>query len=159
MIQKDEPIDLDSIERLILNRIQTDFPLEARPYQVLGQRLGLSEQDVLDRVRGLKERGLIRRIGGNFSSRHLGYASTLCAARVPEKDLDKFIDHVNQYDGVTHNYRRDHDLNVWFTFIAPSMADIEKSLAEIARATGIHEIYNLPAERTFKIRVDFKFDE
>jgi DNA-binding Lrp family transcriptional regulator len=89
----------------------------------------------------------------------LGYASTLCAARVPDDQLEAFVAEVNQYPGVTHNYRRDHDLNVWFTFIAPSMEDIEKSLQAISEATGVKEIHNLPAERTFKIKVDFKFDE
>ena len=89
----------------------------------------------------------------------MGYSSTLCAARVPEDKIEAFVACVNSYDGVTHNYRRDHDLNIWFTFIAPTMLDIEKHLADIAATTGVTEIYNLPAERTFKIKVDFKFDE
>jgi len=159
LTEQDIEVTLDEIDRAILNRIQSDFPLAPRPYMVLGQHLGLSEDEVLDRVQRLRETGGIRRIGGNVFSQRLGYASTLCAARVPEEKLETFIQAVNRYDGVTHNYRRKHDLNVWFTFIAPSMEDIEQNLAHIAQAAGVEKIYNLPAERTFKIKVDFKFDE
>ena len=150
---------LDEIDRAILNLAQTDFPIEPRPYRVLGERLGLSEDEVLSRVKRLRASGVIRRIGGNFSAGLLGYTSTLCAARVPEDKLAAFIDAVNQYDGVTHNYRRNHDLNVWFTFIASSREEIDACLADISKATGVSEIFNLPADKTFKIRVDFKFEE
>ena len=159
MPEEEFEIGLDEVDRAILNQIQSDFPLAPRPYAVLAERLGLSEDDVLDRVVRMRDGQIIRRIGGNFASGKLGYSSTLCAARVPDDKMDLFIRSVNRYDGVTHNYRRNHDLNVWFTFIAPSMEEIEESLAEIAAATGVEEIYNLPANRTFKIKVDFKFDE
>lgn len=154
-----EQVELNDAERQVLNQIQSDFPIDPRPYKVLGQRLGMTEDEAVAIVRGLRERGVIRRIGGNFSSVSLGYSSTLCAARVPEDQLEVFVAEVNKYPGVTHNYRRDHDLNVWFTFIAPSMDDIENSLRAISEATGVNEIYNLPADRTFKIKVDFKFDD
>jgi DNA-binding Lrp family transcriptional regulator len=150
---------LDEIDRAILNLAQTDFPIEPRPYQALAERLGLSEDEVLSRVKRMRASGVIRRIGGNFSAGLLGYTSTLCAARVPEEKLAAFIDAVNQYDGVTHNYRRNHDLNVWFTFIASSREEIEQCLADISAATGVSEIFNLPADKIFKIRVDFKFEE
>ena len=158
MSREAERMDLDAVDRLILNRIQTDFPIEARPYHELGRRLGLDEKDVLGRVRRMRETGVIRRIGGNFSAGAMGYASTLCAARVPEDRLDDFIAHVNRHPGVTHNYRRQHDWNVWFTVIARSREEIVRLLDEIAGETGIREILDLPAERTFKIRVDFRFD-
>jgi len=147
---------MDDTDRAILNEIQSDFPLEQRPYLELARRLGLSERDVIERVKRLKDRGIIRRIGGNFHSRKLNFTSTLCAAKVPEDKLDQFVRLVNSYPGVTHNYMRNHDYNVWFTFIAPSMAEIEKSLNEISRESGVEEIRNLPAVRTFKIKVDFE---
>lgn len=159
MTEIETEVTLDEIDRGILNLIQSEFPLDERPYQVLGRRLELDEADVLERVRRMRREGVIRRIGGNFTSSRLGYASTLCAAKVPEDKFENFMDCVNQYDGVTHNYRREHDLNVWFTFIAPSIEDIEEKLGEISRTTGVEEIYNLPAEKTFKIKVDFKFDD
>lgn len=147
---------MDDLDRMILNEIQSDFPLSPRPYRDLGRRLNLSENEVLDRVKALQAEGIIRRIGGNFNSRMLNFKSTLCAAKVPEGKLDQFVDAVNRYPGVTHNYLRDHEYNVWFTFIAPTMTYIEKALQEIRKATGVNDILNLPALRTFKIKVDFE---
>ena len=111
---------MDEMDRMILNEIQSHFPIEARPYQVLGEKLGCSEEEVLQRVQDLKDREVIRRIGANCNSRKLGYTSTLCAAKVPSRLMARFVEVVNSYMGVTHNYRRDHDYNIWFTLIAPS---------------------------------------
>ena len=104
----------------------------------------------------MKEDRLIRRIGANFSPDRLGYVSTLCAAKVPENSMDLFKQTVNAYPGVTHNYRRDHEYNVWFTFIAPSVDTIKQSLEEISLKTGVSTILNLPATRVFKISANFK---
>ena len=146
---------MDADDRRLLNRIQSDFPVTAQPYRTIGQELGMSEAEVLERVRRLKKVGLIRRIGGNFSPEKLGFVSTLCAARVPADEVDRFAEVVNRYPGVTHNYLRENSFNVWFTFIAPSMAEIEANLAAIRDATGVEVIMNLPATRVFKIRAKF----
>ncbi|MBN2123329.1 MAG: AsnC family transcriptional regulator [Deltaproteobacteria bacterium] len=147
---------MDDTDRAILNEIQSDFPILPRPYRELGGRLGLSEEEVIARVRSLKENGIIRRIGGNFSSSKLDFTSTLCAARVPENRIEEFVKTVNRYPGVTHNYLRSNDYNIWFTFIAPDRDHIKKALEEISRATEVTDILNLPARRVFKIRVDFE---
>ena len=147
---------LDDIDKAILNRIQSDFPITSQPYLAVAKELGLTEQDVLERISRLKKEGVIRRIGGNFVPDKLGYVSTLCAARVPEDQIEQFAEIVNQYPGVTHNYRRDNSFNIWFTFIAPSMQEIEQNLEEISEKTGISEILNLPATRVFKIRAHFQ---
>jgi DNA-binding Lrp family transcriptional regulator len=146
---------MDTIDRKIINEIQKHFPITSRPYAEIGKRFGLSEVEVLERIRFLKESGYIRRIGANFNSDKLGFVSTLCAARVPEESVNGFVKLVNRYKGVTHNYKRRDDFNIWFTFIAPTMADIEKSLTEIKQKTGIYEIYSFPATKTFKIEVKF----
>ncbi len=146
---------IDATDRLILNAIQSDFPIEPSPYKVVAERLGLTEAEVLTRVRALKETGIIRRIGGNFAPDKLGYVSTLCAARVPAEKIDLFARVVNAYSGVTHNYVRDNGFNVWFTFIASSMEKIEESLSEIRRGTGVTDIINLPATRVYKIKAEF----
>jgi len=146
---------MDDIDRKILNDIQSGFPISPRPYLDLGQRLGMTEDEVIERIRKLKSEGIIRRIGGSLNSRKLGFKSTLCAARVPEDRIDDFVEKVNCYRGVTHNYLRKSDYNVWFTFIAPSADDIENALTEISEKTGVNDILNLPAERMFKIKVDF----
>ena len=146
---------LDSVDRAILNRIQSDFPVVARPYQVIAGELKLTEQQVIDRVRKLKSKGLIRRIGGNFVPDKVGFVSTLCAAKVPPDQVDAFSQVVNAYAGVTHNYLRNNEMNIWFTFIAQSRQEIEKNLAEISQQTGIKTILNLPATQVFKIRAQF----
>ena len=147
---------MEDIDREILNEIQSDFPITPRPYLELGKRLNMSEDEIFKRVKRLKSEGIIRRIGGNFNSRKLNFTSTLCAARVPEGQIEDFVEVVNRYKGVTHNYLRDHDYNVWFTFIAPSKSYIVKALRTISKKTGVKEILNLPAVRLFKIKVDFE---
>ncbi len=146
---------MDADDRRLLNRIQSDFPVTAQPYRTIGQELGMSETEVIERVQRLKAAGLIRRIGGNFSPEKLGFVSTLCAAKVPADAVDRFAAIVNRYPGVTHNYLRENSYNVWFTFIAPSMQEIEANLAAIREATGVKAIMNLPATRVFKIRAKF----
>lgn len=149
---------MDAIDRKILDIIQSGFPIAARPYAVVGEQLGLTEAEVLARVRALKGKGVIRRIGANFSSGSLGWQSTLCAARVPEGQIESFVAEVNSHHGVTHNYLREHSFNVWFTMIAPCMDDVRAVLAEITRKTGI-SVLNLPAEKLFKIKVDFAMED
>lgn len=149
---------LDDIDKSLLNRIQSDFPIDSRPYLKIAEELDLTENEVIERVRRLKQNGIIRRIGGNFSPERLGFVSTLCAGRVPEENLEHFTSTVNSYAGVTHNYLRDNSFNVWFTFIAPSTKDIAKSLEEISEKTGIHDILNLPATRVYKIRAHFNLE-
>jgi siroheme decarboxylase len=146
---------MDDTDRSIVNEIQSEFPIAGRPYLELAKRLGISEGEVLERVARLKEEGIIRRIGGNFNSKALGFTSTLCAARVPPEKMDSFVKAVNRFPGVTHNYQRNNAYNVWFTFIAPSMEMIEAALSAISEETGVTDICNLPAERMFKIKVDF----
>jgi len=147
---------VDDIDRAILNEIQSDFPITPRPFYELGKRLNLTEYEVIERVESLKSGGVVRRIGGNFNSKMLDFTSTLCAAKVPEKKINRFVEVVNSYPGVTHNYLRNHEYNVWFTFIAPNMPDIDNTLKEISDETGVIEIRNLPALRVFKIKVDFE---
>lgn len=154
----DAPESLDALDRRILDIIQTDFPLAPRPYAVLGERLGLPEEEVFGRVRALREKKIIRRLGANFQSAKLGFVSTLCAAKVPEEKLDAFIEAVNAEPGVTHNYLRDHAYNVWFTLISPSPVARETVLESLTERTGV-AILNLPATQLFKIRVDFRMDD
>jgi siroheme decarboxylase len=146
---------LDDTDKLILNRVQSDFPITREPFKRIAQDIGLSEDEVITRLKALKEKGIIRRIGGNFVPEKLGYVSTLCAARVPEDRIEAFAEIVNRYPGVTHNYVRDNIFNVWFTFISPSMAQIEENLKAISEQSGVTEILNLPATRNFKIKAHF----
>jgi DNA-binding Lrp family transcriptional regulator len=147
--------ELDDLDRAILNEIQSHFPLVSRPYAEMGKRVGATEEEVLARVQALHDAGIIRRIGANFTSRKLGYTSTLCAARVPPENLERFATVVNRYPGVTHNYLRKHRYNVWFTLIAESPERLAEILEKIRESSGVTEILSLPAKEVFKIRVDF----
>lgn len=149
---------LDSTDKKILDIIQTNFPLEPRPYKVIGEAVGISEEEALAKVVNLKKTGIIRRLGANFQSKKLGFRSTLCAAKVPAEKMELFIQEVNSKKGVTHNYLRDHAYNVWFTLIGPSWENMCATLADITEKTGI-EILNLPATKLFKIRVDFSMQD
>ena len=153
---KQPEVPIDDIDRNILNQIQSDFPITPRPYRTIAEELGLTEDEVLMRVLRLKASGIIRRIGGNFTPEKLGFVSTLCAAKVPEEKISQFAEVVNRYPGVTHNYRRENKYNIWFTFIAPSMEEINISLKQIAAETGVVDILNLPATRVFKIKAEFQ---
>jgi len=147
---------LDRTDRAILNEIQSHFPIKEKPYREVGERLGLREKEVILRIDRMVKGGIIRRIGANFNSRNLGFTSTLCAARVPMEKISGFVEKVNQYVGVTHNYEREGDYNIWFTFIAESQEVIDFSLQEIKRRTGVRDLISLPAEKIFKIQVDFE---
>ncbi len=148
--------DIDNINKALLNTIQIDFPIDSRPFQKIAKKLNLTEDEVIHRIRQMKNDMLIRRIGGNFSPDRLGYYSTLCAARVPEGKIEFFTKTVNSYSGVTHNYQRGHGFNIWFTFIAPSVEIIENNLKAIKDATQVEPILNLPATKVFKISANFK---
>ena len=146
---------IDEIDRAILNRIQSDFPITSSPYLSIAQNLRLSEDQVIRRLKRLKKKGIIRRIGGNFVPEKLGFISTLCAAKVSKDKIDSFARTVNRYPGVTHNYRRDNKYNIWFTFIAQSMDEIRNNLENISQETSVKEIINLPATKMYKIKAHF----
>ncbi|MBP9020032.1 MAG: AsnC family transcriptional regulator [Syntrophobacterales bacterium] len=147
---------MDDIDRKILNLIQKDFPVTAEPFKEIGAAVGISEDEALERVRRLREEGIIRRIGAVFDPGKLGFVSALCAARVPEEKVGLFVETVNTLPGVTHNYRRNHEYNVWFTVIAPSEELLEESLAGIKERSGIAEILTMRAVRTFKVDASFE---
>lgn len=145
---------MDSLDKKLLTTIQYDFPVCSRPYQRLGEQLGISEQEVIQRIRRLKKTGLIRFIAGIFAPRKLGYHSTLCTMEVPRENLVEVVELLNNYLGVTHNYLRDHSYNLWFTLIMPSELYLQKTIRDIEVNTGC-KVYNLPALKLFKIKVKF----
>jgi len=146
---------VDVIDRVLLNQIQTRFPVEANPYRTLGELANVTEQEAYEHIQGLRREGVIRRLGGVFDSHKLGYTSTLCAAKVPEDKIPILTDFLAALPGVTHNYLRNHEYNMWFTVIAPEQAGVERILTQAREISGIQAIYSLPALRMFKIKVDF----
>ncbi len=150
---------MDKIDNQILNRIQTGFPISPCPFQDLAREFGISEEEVIGRVKKLKEDKVIRRLGAVFDSQKLGFASTLVAMQVPEEQLESAAAIVNRQPGVTHNYQRAASYNLWFTLTAPSAKALEEILEQLKQQTGISKILNMPAIKKFKIRVDFKLPD
>lgn len=150
---------MDNRDKELLNKIQRDFPVCSKPYLQLAEELGISENEVIERITNLKKEGIIRRLGGTFDSRRLGYKSTLCAIKVPEERIPEVTNIINSFIGVTHNYLREHEYNMWFTLIAPSKEHIISVLEQMKVKTGIDDILNLPAINFFKINVNFDMNE
>ncbi len=147
---------MDELDRKVLNMVQSKFPVEAEPFKVIAERLRTSEDEVIARVRKLKEAGIIRRIGAVFEPRNLGFVSTLCAARVPEDLIEKFVETVNSLKNVTHNYLRPHDYNIWFTLTCPGEESLAETLQWIKKETGIDDILSMRAVKVFKINTNFE---
>src|SRR5665648_1038552 len=150
---------MDSTDRALLNSIQNYFPIAVHPYQILGEAVGTTEEDAFRRVQRLRQDGVIRRLGGVFDSRRLGYYSTLCTAKFPEEKIPTLAKLLEGIPGVTHNYIRNHEYNVWFTLIARSKAVAESTLQTIRDVLGVSGIYSLPATLIFKINVNFDLSD
>lgn len=150
---------IDGLDALILNRMQGDFPVSEDPYAEIGLALGVSGQEVLQRVRGLVERGVVRKVGPFFDAKKMQYVSTLCALDVPEERLDEVAALISAYPEVTHNYHRAGKPNLWFTVIAESKAAIQKIIAEIEKKGRVAPVRDLPAKKMFKVKVDLKVGE
>ncbi len=147
------PAELDATDRKLLTMIQADFPVVARPFDEIAVPLGTTGEDVLARVKSLMERRLIRRLGAVFDARKLGYISTLVAAVVPQERIDEVAAQVSEIPGVTHNYRREHRYNLWFTLTCRSAAELESTLAGLRCRTGVEAMHSLPALAMYKARV------
>jgi len=144
---------MDEIDKKLLNLMQHEISIDKRPFKLLGEKLYITEEDVLSRINKLKEEGLIRRVGGIFDSRKLGYTSTLCAAKVSSDKVNQVAKIINNYDEVTHNYIREDEYNMWFTVITSSKENLSKILEEIKVNTDLKNIISLPSTKLFKIRV------
>lgn len=149
---------MDQRDKELLNVIQKDFPLSPRPFQEIGESLGMGEKEVIERLEALKSGGLIRRLGGVFDPGGLGYCSTLVALEVQGPEIEKIARAVNQFSQVTHNYQRDHRYNLWFTIIAGSPAEIKEIVGLVRCLPGVQSLLELPQVRRFKIETSFTFE-
>ena len=150
---------MDQLDKDILNIIQTGFPIAARPYAEIGEKVGLSEDDAFERIMRLRDEKIIRRIGATFDSRKLHFTSTLCALKCPPEKLEEVAAIVSGFPQVTHNYERAHAYNLWFTVIAESQERLQAILDEISERGGVDKVRSMPATKLIKIKVDFKFKD
>jgi DNA-binding Lrp family transcriptional regulator len=146
---------MDEIDKKILNILQKEFPLVEQPFHIVAERCGISEDETISRIQRMKDEGIIRRIGAVFDGSKLGHVSTLCAARVPEEKIENFVQIVNANKGVTHNYRRNNEYNIWFTVSAATASELEAFLEDVKEKTGVTDILDMRAVRTFKINASF----
>ena len=130
-------VELDMIDRTIVNRLQTGFPLCSRPFEVVAAELGLGEDELIARMGRLRETGAITRVGPFFDVAAMGGAFCLCAMEVPEDRFDAVVGQVNALDEVAHNYARDHRLNMWFVLATETPVGIERAARRIEAETGL----------------------
>lgn len=142
-------------DRLLLRELQEDVPVVARPWATVGARVGLTESEVLARVAAWKEAGWIRQISAIFDTPSLGYRSSLVACRCAPEREEEVAAIINEHPGVSHNYRREHRFNLWFTIaVSPqSRLGLEGTVARLAELTGVGSMRLLPTLRLFKIGV------
>ena len=147
---------MDDADRTLCDLIQNDFPVVARPYAALGERLGETEQQVLERITRLRQDGIIRQISAIFDTRRLGYRSCLVAARTSAERADDAAAAINTHPGVTHNYEREHDFNIWFTVGVPpnSAIGLDRTIELLGELAEVDVVRPLPALKFFKIGVD-----
>lgn len=141
---------LDATDRKIINSLQGTFPVCEKPFTVAADRLGLSENDLIERIADLVADGVLSRFGPMYNAERLGGAVTLCAMIVPEDRYETVAEQVNAHREVAHNYARAHTLNMWFVLATETREQIDTALARIERDTGL-KVYNFPKQHEFFI--------
>jgi DNA-binding Lrp family transcriptional regulator len=148
---KQQQIDL--FDKQLLNDIQWVFPLVDRPYLEISKRHNMSEDEVMRRIAYMKDIGLIRQINAIFDTRRLGYKSALVAFAVMPDKLESVANEVNKHPGVSHNYERNHDFNMWFTLAVPPYGEMKRDLDRLASLDGVIKYRLLPTLKLYKIGV------
>jgi siroheme decarboxylase len=153
-------VPLDELDRRLLNLMQGSFPIAERPYLHVAQLCGVSEQEAMERVSRLLAQRIIRQVTPIFDTRALGYSSMLVAAKVDPEHPHRAAGVINEHPGVSHNYLRNHEFNLWFTIAtAPdSRLGLDGTLEVLAREAGAESVRQLPTLKLFKIRMDLEME-
>ncbi len=144
---------LDDVDKALLNAVQWDFPLVERPYDALAERLGVSEGEVLERLARVKELGVLRQLSAIFDTRALGYNSALIAAKLDPDHIDQAAETISAHPGVSHNYKRNHEYNLWYTLATPPNEDFDAHLDVLHTTSGARVTRKLPTLVLYKIGV------
>jgi DNA-binding Lrp family transcriptional regulator len=153
-------VPLDDLDRRLLNLMQGSFPIAARPYRHVAELGEIAEADVMGRVERLLEKRIIRQVTPIFDTRALGYSSMLVAAKVDPEHPHRAAQVINEHPGVSHNYLRNHDFNLWFTIATEpdSKLGLEGTLEVLAREAKAESVRQLPTLKLFKIRMDLEME-
>src|SRR5690554_5346356 len=141
-------------EKAIINRLQYGLPLTPSPYRDVAEELGISEQTLLDTLKALLANRTLTRFGPMFHAGEMGGGLTLAAMRIPEHDFERVTEQVNRFDEVAHNYRREHELNMWFVLATETPEAIADTISRIEDLTG-YPVYNMPKEQEFHVHLHF----
>jgi DNA-binding Lrp family transcriptional regulator len=155
-VSRTEQIAIDGTDRLLLNNLQGGFPVTHRPFADVAARLGLDEDDVIARIRRMVETGALSRFGTVLNAPELGGERTLAAMHVPADRFEEVAAFVNSLDAISHNYERTHHLNMWFVISSEDEADIQRTIDEIERRTGL-AVLNMPTLEEYFVDIKFKF--
>jgi DNA-binding Lrp family transcriptional regulator len=144
--------EIDQRDRELLAALQGEIPLVSTPYAFVGQQIDMSEKEVIKRTERLKKEGLVRQLAAQFDVRALGYRSCLVAAKVNPETIDHAAEAVNAHPGVTQNYRRNHDFNLWFTIAVPpnSRLGLERTIEVLGEEAECDTVRPLPTLKQFK---------
>lgn len=145
--------ELSDVDRELLNAVQWDFPLVARPYGELAERLGITEPEVRERIAHVKQAGVLRQLSAIFDTRALGYGSALVAAKIDPDRIDEAAAVISAHPGVSHNYKRNHAFNLWYTVAVPPGDSLEEHVNALHLSSGATVTRRLPTLRLYKIGV------
>ena len=154
-------IPLDETDKRLMNLLQSSFPLDPEPFALLASEAAMELDDVLTRTRRLLAERIIREITPIFDTRALGYESMLVAAKVDAENPQRAAAAVNAHPGVSHNYLRTHDFNLWFTIAVPPDSELGMAgtLAALMRETGAESMRELPTLTLFKINMNLEMEK
>ena len=148
-----EDLTLDDLDRELLNALQWDFPVDAHPYATLADRLGTTDDDVHTRIARVKDAGILRQLSAIFDTRALGYGSSLVAAKIDPDRIDDAAAVISEHPGVSHNHKRNHAYNLWYTLAVPPGASLDDHLDVLHEASGALVTRKLPTLQLYKIGV------
>jgi len=144
---------MDELDKEILNEIQWTFPLVTRPFDAIAKKFNTSPEIIKERLNALKKNGVLRQLSAIFDTRKLGYTSSLVAMEIEHDKLEYVANQINRHPGVSHNYERDHEFNLWFTLAVPPGSDLKQELDKFNVLKGIKKVRMLPTLQLFKIGV------
>jgi DNA-binding Lrp family transcriptional regulator len=145
-------MELDVLDKDIIRELQNDFPLQPRPYLEIAGRLNITEDEVIERLDSMVKEGFIRKVGAIIAPKKIGFRSLLGAIDAPEDKIDRIVNIINEFPGVTHNYLRDTRPNIWFTITARDEIILERNLSAIEEQAGT-KVIRMPVTKMFRIGV------
>jgi DNA-binding Lrp family transcriptional regulator len=145
--------ELDDIDQALLNAVQWNFPLTPEPFAALGEAAGCSAEEAMERLQRAKDAGILRQLSAIFDTRALGFSSALVAAKVDPDHVDAAAEVINAHPGVSHNYKRNHAYNLWYTLAVPPGEDFDAHLDVLHRESGSLVTRKLPTLKLYKIGV------